>query len=197
MSIPLTIICLTSFAGIFLWSGMDYSILALPASYHDVIYILILALAINPQNGKQPYHLFACWYVAGLFIIQSLLQIFDLRPAGETGTYQLYADNILNSIYILLYLFSISILVVANKARFGGQEKYLFSVLILFLAFNSLLTFDFVRDGVKNYALIYDSVYYVALYAITLSTCGPINEFVCSSYNRVRGLLHISRFNIQ
>lgn len=197
MIVPLSIVALTTFAGIFFWGGMDFYILGLPASFHDVIYLLILSLAINPKDRRQSYHVVVCWFVAGLFIVQSLLQIFDLRPPGDAGLYDLYTDNIANALYIAGFLLLLSRLTALKIIRFTGRSVYFYIISMLFLAFNALLTVDSVRDVVKNYALAYDIIYYVCLYMISLSTCRPINDFIRNSFDRVRGRLHFSRHYIQ
>jgi hypothetical protein len=180
-----------------LWGGLEVEILFLPASYHDILFMLILGLSIDPRERRIKYYHMVCWFMAGLFLVQSALQVFDIRPPGENGAYDLYTDNIANGLYILAFIVAISVMIKLKMLKWRSNTVFLYSAVTLFLAVNFLLTMSAVRELVVNYSLVYDITYYLVLYAIVLSVNGPINVFIRNCYNSVSGLLHTSGLHIR
>ena len=91
LAIPFLVIISTTLMGILFWDGMAYSVLGMPASAHDIIFIALLVGSIDTKNNKDNFNKLIYWFFAGLFVVQSCLQVFDVRPAGQAGGYDLFS----------------------------------------------------------------------------------------------------------
>lgn len=191
---PILIIATTTILGMALWGGFDFNILFLPASFHDLIYLSILCASLRCITTDRRYRHFylVCWFIAGLFLVQSALQVFDIRPPGAEGEYSLYTDNIANGLYCLAFISTVSCLIRAKMLKWRGNTAFVYVVIMSFLAFNFLLTWDYIRSLLSSYAYTYDIIYYVSMYMIVLSVNERVNDFVRGCCNSVSDLLYRS-----
>lgn len=187
--IPIPLIFLASLLGIFLWEGLEYNVLWVPTSLHDLIYVLILTLSIDIDERRRTYHSSASWMVALLFIVQASMQVFDVRPPGTGGSYQLLADNIANAVFFSLFLFVLWFRIKMGVIRSEPRFKFLTGLSVLFLAFNALLVYGPVRALSSDYVMLYDTVFCIVIYAICLSANNRVNEFIRACFYHFHTLL--------
>lgn len=183
--VPLAIIYVTSIAGVMLWGGMDYLILFVPASLHDLMYLILLLLAIDFDDRRKSYLSLVAWFVALLFLVQSFMQVADVRPPGDSGKYDLYLDNMVNGFFISSFIALSAVLIFLRFIRLDEKMIYFFGILVLFLALNLLLTVGEVRNMVNDYLLVYDVSYYLFLYLVVISANGRAGELIRFCVNRL------------
>ena len=190
--IPLGIIFILVLCGMFFYSSMEYFIGPVPAGLHDLYYFLILTSSICFADRRKSYLYLVSWFVAAVFASSFLMQIIDFRPVGNIGGYSLYIDNIFNSLTVLSLIITVSFLCKKHYIRYQGRLIFLCGVSILFLAFNLLLTINEVRGLLSNYAMVYDSVFYLYLYAVCISANNAICNAISSGYSRFCFMLRYS-----
>ena len=178
LAIPLLIILITSILGITIWGGMDNYILFLPASFHDLIFLSILAASIDLGSRRKSYHCTVCWFVALLFVAQSFMQIVDFRPPGGLGSYDLYYDNIVNGVFLAAFMSVTAFMIKLKRLRWDTRMRVFYGLTSVFLASNLFLTVPVVRSLMDNYAFVYDIIYYSVIYFVVLSSNGRIGELI-------------------
>lgn len=194
---PLLIIFLTSLCGIIFWQGMEFYVLGLPASLHDIFFLFILTTSINLKDRRKNYQLLVCTFVAGLFLVQSFMQAIDMRPPGGTGAYDLYYDNIMNGLYVSIFAVVVAVMAKLKKIRWDARLAVFISLSLVFLSLNLLLTLKPFRSMLADYAIVYDMLYYAIVYFMVISASGAASEFIRYSYNGLSSMLSFWRSGIR
>lgn len=192
IAIPLGIIFALVLCGMTFYSSMEYFVGPVPAGMHDLYYFLILSSSICFSDRRKSYLFLVSWFVAVIFANSFLMQLIDFRPVGDQGEYNLYTDNIVNSLTVLSLILTVSFLCKKHYIRYQGRLLFLCVTSIFFLAFNLLLTVNEVRGLFSNYAMVYDTVFYLYLYAVCISANNAICNAISSGYSRFCFMLRYS-----
>jgi hypothetical protein len=194
----MAIITLLTISAMYFYESLssDFLVLGVPSGWHDVAYVFILAFAYNIRDRRRVYHAVVCWFVAMLFFVPTAMQMIDFRPPGAVGKYDLLLDN-LSIVFITAFGFIVDWLRRQGKIRYDKKLLFFYGIVALYVALNVLLVFRPTREMFGNYALIYDTMLYVFIYIVTLSSSSFFcNDTLHRSINYFTGMLHRMRLFI-
>ena len=173
VAIPMAIIFLLTILAMCVYDSLsnDSLVLGIPSGWHDIAYVFILAFAYSIRDRRRSYHAVICWFVAMNFVVSTIMQTIDFRPVGTAGKYDLFLDNLL-VIFMTAFGLSVDWLRRIGKVRYDKKLVFFYGAVSLYVALNVLLVFRPTRFLIGNYTLAYDSIFYIFIYVVTLSTSG-------------------------